>query len=187
MDLFEPESTATTPTRVVNVRDPKTRFDLYIGRAIPARDLPQSPWANPFKIKDESERPAAVAKYEAWLRNQPGLMLRLRELRGLTLGCWCHPKVCHGHVLARLADALPDGPRDRLEDNLRKRVSFRWVDKPGGRARGPEDWLWWFKLLKLLPAELESWGAMTDAQALRLLDELETVQKHADYVKATRR
>ncbi len=22
------------------------------------------------------------------------------------LGCWCHPKPCHGHVLATLADAL---------------------------------------------------------------------------------
>lgn len=187
MDLFEPEPTATTPTRVVNVKDPKTRFDVYIGRAIPARGFEASPWANPFKIANESERAAAVAKYEQWLRNQPGLMLRLRELRGLTLGCWCAPKVCHGHVLARLADALPDGPRDRLEDKLRNRQTFRWVDKPGGKARGPEDWLRWMKRLGLLPPELESWGAMSDAQAVRVLAELDEVQKRAEYVKATRR
>jgi len=27
-----------------------------------------------------------------------------RELKGKVLGCWCHPKECHGDVLARIAN-----------------------------------------------------------------------------------
>ncbi len=28
----------------------------------------------------------------------------LYELDGQTLGCWCHPKACHGDVLKRLRE-----------------------------------------------------------------------------------
>jgi hypothetical protein len=27
-----------------------------------------------------------------------------RELRHKILGCWCHPKACHGDVLAEIAN-----------------------------------------------------------------------------------
>jgi hypothetical protein len=45
-----------------------------------------------------------IEAFETWIVRQPQLMARLGELRGKVLGCWCHPKACHGDVLARLAD-----------------------------------------------------------------------------------
>lgn len=80
-------------------------YDIYIGRA--NRDLPESRWANPFKIGKDGTREQVVAKYEAWLPTQPDLMENLSELRDKTLGCWCHEgQKCHGHVLARFAEPL---------------------------------------------------------------------------------
>ncbi len=31
-------------------------------------------------------------------------MKALPELKDKTIACWCHPKACHGDVLAALAD-----------------------------------------------------------------------------------
>jgi hypothetical protein len=36
------------------------------------------------------------------------LLSDLKELKGKVLGCWCHPKGCHGHVLAKLVNNLSD-------------------------------------------------------------------------------
>src|SRR3954447_24407299 len=89
------------PTRVVHcMREP---FDVYIGRKHP-RFPEGSKWANPFRIDKDGTREEVIAKYEAWLLTQPELYAALPELRGKVLGCWCHPKPCHGDVLARLAD-----------------------------------------------------------------------------------
>jgi hypothetical protein len=51
---------------------------------------------------------AAIAAYADWIQTQPQLLAALPELKGKTLGCWCKPQACHGDILARLADALPD-------------------------------------------------------------------------------
>jgi hypothetical protein len=92
-----------TPTTVVNrLREP---FDVYIGRP--------SVWGNPFshlpfdtlatvRVPTLAD---AIAAYEVWILLQPALLARLHELRGKRLGCWCKPGLCHGDVLARLADA----------------------------------------------------------------------------------
>jgi hypothetical protein len=62
-------------------------------------------------------REEAIVRYEQWLMTQPALLADLRELKGKTLACWCAPRggltaddplICHGQVLARLADALPE-------------------------------------------------------------------------------
>ena len=81
----------------------------YIGR--PSR------WGNPFSHKDGTlaafkvaSREEAVASYEEWILTQPELLADLEELRDKVLVCWCHPKACHGHVLARLVnERFPDG------------------------------------------------------------------------------
>lgn len=74
--------------------------DVYIGRP--------GPWGNPFTLKhahDDEERRDCVTKYEAWLITQPALIARAkRELKGKVLGCYCAPKLCHGDVLARVAN-----------------------------------------------------------------------------------
>jgi hypothetical protein len=64
------------------------------------------------------------------------LLALLPSLRGLTLGCWCHTVdrqqttwanldevVCHGDLLARLADEWPEG-RDVI--NWARETLGRW-------------------------------------------------------------
>jgi hypothetical protein len=69
-------------------------FDVYIGRP--------SKWGNPFEIGKDGTREQVIALYEAWIKTQPDLMKALPELEGKILGCWCHPKACHGDVLIKL-------------------------------------------------------------------------------------
>lgn len=74
-------------------------YDVYIGRP--------SKWGNPFEIGKDGTREEVIAKYRAWIVQQPHLIAALPELRGKTLGCWCAPKACHGDVLAALAAVSP--------------------------------------------------------------------------------
>jgi hypothetical protein len=84
----------------------KSSYDVYIGRP--------SIWGNPFShlpntlaIYKVKTRDDAIMQFEKWLINQPDLVAECKkELKGKTLGCWCHPKPCHGDVLARIANAL---------------------------------------------------------------------------------
>ena len=50
-----------------------------------------------------------LQKYRHWILNQPKLLSELHELKGRRLGCYCHPAICHGDILAELAD-IPIGP-----------------------------------------------------------------------------
>lgn len=82
----------------------KAEYDVYIGRP--------SKWGNPFEIGPDGTREQVIAKYRTWIQTQPELMSALHELQGKRLGCWCHPKACHGDVLDELAN------KDRLFDWL---------------------------------------------------------------------
>ncbi|UJW32519.1 DUF4326 domain-containing protein [Saccharothrix sp. AJ9571] len=73
----------------------RARYDIYIGRP--------SKWGNPFLIGRDGSRDEVIDRYETWILAQPALLAALGELRGKVLGCWCTPRRCHGHVLARLA------------------------------------------------------------------------------------
>lgn len=92
-------------TRVVNKY--KEKYDIYIGRG--------SKWGNDFSHKQGTlatqlveTREQAVDNYRDWILHGEGqyLLKDLHELKGKTLGCFCKPKVCHGDVLAELADKL---------------------------------------------------------------------------------
>lgn len=101
------------PTTVVHVNDP-AGFDVYIGRAVRRRGIPASKWGNPYPLA-MGTREQVIEAYRRHLMVSPELLAALPELRGLRLGCWCAPKgvalsasdppVCHGQVLAALADA----------------------------------------------------------------------------------
>lgn len=69
-------------------------YDVYIGRP--------SKWGNPFEIGKDGTRSEVIKKYEDWIKSQPELLNNLNDLKGKTLGCWCHPKPCHGDVLLQL-------------------------------------------------------------------------------------
>lgn len=74
-----------------------TDTKVYVGRP--------SKWGNPFVIGRDGSRDDVIAKYRAWIVEQPNLMRSLGELRGRNLVCWCAPQVCHADVLIELANA----------------------------------------------------------------------------------
>lgn len=84
---------------------------VYIGRRL-ARggwNLPQHPLYNPFQIdtpkkKHDGTRAEVMAKYREYLMARPDLLKLVPALRGRTLACWCAPELCHGDILAEIAD-----------------------------------------------------------------------------------
>ena len=75
----------------------KDKYDVYIGRP--------GPWGNPFEIGKDGDREEVVEKYAEWLLAQPELVEKAKEeLKGKVLGCWCAPKLCHGDILAEVAN-----------------------------------------------------------------------------------
>lgn len=71
--------------------------DVHIGRP--------SKWGNPFRIGRDGTRQEVVRKYAEYLRGRRDLVADARvELQGKVLGCYCSPLLCHGDVLARVAD-----------------------------------------------------------------------------------
>lgn len=83
----------------------RSACDVYIGRP--------SKWGNPFVIGSHgpgvefvATREEAVALYKIWIQKHPEKMAAAkRELKGKTLGCYCAPKLCHGDVLAEIANS----------------------------------------------------------------------------------
>jgi hypothetical protein len=64
-----------------------------------------SEWGNPFELGPDGDRDTVVANYEEhYLPYKPSLNPREELSGGKALGCWCAPLLCHGHVLARLAN-----------------------------------------------------------------------------------
>lgn len=98
--------------RVVNVRTPGARWDVYVGRGRCPLTKKVGRWGNPHTVREHGkgamvrfldDLAAAHSDAEGW----HALLRELRrELGGKVLGCWCagvHP-VCHAEVYARLAD-----------------------------------------------------------------------------------
>lgn len=95
-------------TTVVNIHK-NHHYDTYIGRGR------GSIWGNPFSHLPDTlaqykvaTREEAISKYAEWIQTQPALLSQLPTLKGKVLGCWCLPAPCHGDILAKLADAIPD-------------------------------------------------------------------------------
>jgi hypothetical protein len=88
---------------------------VYIGRP--------SKWGNPFVIGKDGNREQVITKFEEWILEQPELLAQLHELKGKDLVCWCAPEVCHGDVLARLAN-----------DNKEEKVGNFYIAGTGSRG-----------------------------------------------------
>jgi hypothetical protein len=114
--------------RVVTARKHKGEyvndFDVYIGHRCTRGGhnfREDSPWANPWAPALHAgliTRREACEQYLIHVLSSPELMRKLPELRGKILACWCAPKLCHGHVLLRLAGDSPkaEAPRGLIED-----------------------------------------------------------------------
>jgi hypothetical protein len=103
-------------TKVVNVHKPnlikmgykdmgewvKDPNNVYIGRNNPyIEGATGSKYQNTFKV-DKYGRDRCLELYEQSIRSNPTLMNQIEELRGKTLGCWCHPLGCHGDILIKI-------------------------------------------------------------------------------------
>lgn len=67
-------------------------------------------WGNPFEMPDDGERPEVVGKFSMfYLPNKDALLDKIPTLRGMVLGCWCHPERCHGHVIAEAVNREANG------------------------------------------------------------------------------
>jgi len=82
----------------------RDQYDVYISRP--------SKWGNKFVIGKDGTRKEVVEKYRQWVLQQPELMASLGELKGKRLACWCSPNLCHGNVLAELADSQQPQPTE---------------------------------------------------------------------------
>lgn len=84
------------PTTVCNVRVSAPTLTI----------MRPSAWGNPYPLASRNARDVVTCLL-AYARHlaDSGLIDRVSELRGQTLGCACKPGRCHGDVLARVADA----------------------------------------------------------------------------------
>jgi hypothetical protein len=65
---------------------------------------PDGTWGNPYRVGRDGTRKDVIAQYRAYVLSRPDLLVRLPELRGKRLRCWCKPQACHADVLAELAE-----------------------------------------------------------------------------------
>ncbi|MBU8546359.1 MULTISPECIES: DUF4326 domain-containing protein [Roseomonadaceae] len=77
-------------------RDGRPARAVFIGRP--------SKWGNSFVIGRYASRAQVVARYRAWLCEQPELVAALPELRGRGLVCFCAPAACRGDLLLAVAN-----------------------------------------------------------------------------------
>jgi hypothetical protein len=61
---------------------------------------------NPYSVAEHG-RAEALRLYREWIMDQPELIEMLRrDMRGLSLACWCPPGVpCHADILLEIANA----------------------------------------------------------------------------------
>lgn len=96
---------------VVNVKYVKRgeRFE-YCGRKNESFGFAASPLANPFVLRDESDRQRVLARYQKWfdskvqdgdesVANELARLMNLARDGDLNLGCFCAPKACHCDVI----------------------------------------------------------------------------------------
>ena len=88
-------------------------FDVYIGRPT----IFGNPWTHKAGTSAEfvvATREESIENYRLWLTGlafedvlqdkRKEILKLLPTLKGKVLGCWCHPKSCHGDVLHELSE-----------------------------------------------------------------------------------
>jgi hypothetical protein len=89
----------------------------YIGRENKTYGVKESPLANPYPLKRESERDGVIESYAKWMNlnlsdpfSNPvkeeieRLKVIYREKGELNLVCWCFPRRCHGEVIREVIE-----------------------------------------------------------------------------------
>lgn len=93
-------------TTLINISNSSVDdMDVYIGEKHKSYNLDPSPLRNPFD-KSELGREEAVKHYKMYLYRryleEEPFREYLHNIEGMTLGCLCYPKRCHGEVIVDL-------------------------------------------------------------------------------------
>lgn len=103
----------------------------------------QTKWGNPKPLSDFPGRLECLRAYLEWLTARPTdpydpqqyekyeqreVFKDVSELEGQVLGCWCAPKLCHGMVLAELANT--EGDPEELAWSLLEDVNKSVEQRP---------------------------------------------------------
>ena len=111
-------------TKVIHIKDappgwPDDPNYVYVGRK--KKGLGDGFFGNPFPAGGDRTRAEAIEIFrqhaEYLVSNNVRFARAVAGLRGKTLVCFCHPKDCHGDVLAEMADQI-GAPLDEEEDDL---------------------------------------------------------------------
>jgi hypothetical protein len=92
-------------TKVANLR--WDDYDVYIGRG---GGKFNGYFGNPFAMirQTPEERDLVLDKFKKYfynrVNNDEEFRNRVLELKDKTLGCFCHPKPCHGDIIAQWLD-----------------------------------------------------------------------------------
>lgn len=82
----------------------KNPNNIYIGRNNPyIKGAIGSKYQNKYSVKKYG-RDKCLELYEQSLRSNNILMNDIKELKGKTLGCWCHPEKCHGDIIIKILE-----------------------------------------------------------------------------------
>ena len=114
--------------------------NVYIGRK--TASFAESKWANPHRISRSINREQAVSKFLQDILGKKELLLDLHELKGANLGCWCVPKLCHGHILLKLLDEITSGKELHSVSTMSghdhgTRLSTGSLSSKGQNTKGP--------------------------------------------------
>ena len=102
-------------TKVINLHNYKGKFsewisnpnNVYIGRRLPfLPDHVPATWGNPYRPEDyeSNGRDCCIKDFHIYFLKSRKLKKNVHLLKGKTLGCFCIPFNCHGHILAKYAD-----------------------------------------------------------------------------------
>lgn len=86
-----------------------TETSRYIGRP--------TVFGNPFPLRREEDRRIVLQRYTEYfyqrIAEDEGFRVKVLELRGYDLACWCAPRLCHGDVIL---DWLESRGNDRIRN-----------------------------------------------------------------------
>lgn len=87
-----------------------------IGKAI-GNPVDMSVLGNPFPMKSEAERDDVCDAFETVARNSERLMDEIARLPDdAVLGCFCHPKRCHCHSIAKIHSEIRKQQKEKQHD-----------------------------------------------------------------------
>lgn len=113
-------------TTLINISNSDIdEMDVYIGEEHRSYNLDPSPLRNPFEKselgRDEAVKHYKMYLYRRYLEEEP-FREYLHNIEGMTIGCLCYPKRCHGEVIVDLLNKHHqegiDGSIELMEERL---------------------------------------------------------------------